>query len=72
MDDERAFGAGTLARCNRCQEKHPLPKLVRAVRENRSAYRIQDFARLDCGHMDCHWVFLSDNPGLGGDDANPA
>lgn len=56
------FGPGTPARCNRCDARSPLPKAVNAVRENSAAYRIQDFATLDCGHMDCHWVYAADLP----------
>jgi hypothetical protein len=54
------FGPGTPARCNRCDARSPLPKAVTAVRENSAAYRIQDFATLDCGHFDCHWVYAAD------------
>jgi hypothetical protein len=54
------FGPGAPARCNRCDARSPLPKAVNAVRENSAAYRIQDFATLDCGHFDCHWVYVAD------------
>jgi hypothetical protein len=65
MRTEMTFAAGTKARCNRnCAEPSPLPKAIRGIRENSNAYRLQKFCILDCGHMDCHWVFLSDNPAL--------
>ena len=59
--DERTVTRGTPTRCNRCNEIHPFPKTEpRAVRENSKAWRLQSFATLDCGHMDCHWVFDAD------------
>jgi len=65
MKDEMIFEVGTLARCNRnCPDPSPLPKSVRGLRENSKCYRLQDFATLGCGHMDCHWVFASDNPNI--------
>lgn len=55
------FRKGTPARCNRnCNEIYPLPKEMVGIRENSNAYRLQGFCTLGCGHMDCHWVFLSD------------
>jgi len=58
---EREFLAGTPARCIRgCPGTYPLPKVVRAVRENSKCWRVMDFATLGCGHMDCHWVFDAD------------
>lgn len=62
MKDEIIFETGTGARCNRCDAKAPLPKTIRGTRENSKTYRLQGFAILDCGHMDMHWVFVSDNP----------
>jgi len=58
--EEREFATGTTARCNRCDRPSPLPKAVGAVRENDKAWRLQGFARLDCGHVDCHWVYERD------------
>ena len=56
---------GSIARCNRCNTTSPFPKPEsRAIRENSNAYRLQKMAVLDCGHMDAHWIFLSDNPGI--------
>ena len=64
MENFKTFTAGTTARCNRCDAPSPLPKDVEGMRENRKAYRLRGFATLGCGHMDCHWVFISDNPEL--------
>ena len=59
------FPVGTLARCNRnCEGTFPLPKSIEGIRENSNAYRLRDFCFSHCGHLDCHWVFLSDNPDL--------
>ena len=52
----------TIARCNRCNEKHALPRDVEAVRENRRVRRIAVMVTLSCGHCDTHWVHDSDNP----------
>jgi len=58
--DKTTFTTGTPARCNRCNALSPLPKDVDGIRENSKAYRLQGFATLDCGHMDCHWVYVAD------------
>ena len=58
MTEERTFPQGTPTRCNRCDRVSPFPKAeAKAVRENSRAWRLQTFATLDCGHMDCHWIF---------------
>lgn len=59
--DEKTFPRGTPTRCNRCGETSPFPKkLADAHRENDRVWRLQTFATLECGHMDCHWVFNAD------------
>ena len=65
LPDEFVFPTGTLARCNRnCNGTFPLPHPIRGVCENSKAYRLQDMSFSHCGHLDCHWVFLADNPNL--------
>ena len=66
--DERTFPKGTPTRCNRCDQVSPFPKREGyAVRENSKVWRLQTFAVLDCGHMDCHWVFDADLKGANDD-----
>ena len=56
---------GMIVRCNRCNAASPFPKSESlAIRENSQAYRVQKMATLNCGHMDAHWVFISDHPEL--------
>lgn len=56
------FAAGTIARCNRCNEKSPLPREIAAQHDSVDAYRLREMCTLEaCGHMDGHWVFLRDN-----------
>ena len=62
--DVITFGTKIYARCNRCNGKSLLPKEVEGMKENSKVYRLRGFAILDCGHLDCHWVFISDNPEL--------
>ena len=65
MKNEITFPEGTRARCNRnCAGTYPLPRETEGFRENSNAYRLQGMCILECGHMDAHWVFLSDNPEL--------
>jgi hypothetical protein len=60
-NNERTYPKGTPTRCNRCNALSPFPKEeARAVRENSRVWRLQTSALLDCGHMDCHWVFDAD------------
>lgn len=54
--EPKTFPVGTIAKCNRCGQSHPLPKVCIGVQENASMYRLQTMATLDCGHMDAHWV----------------
>ena len=63
----QTFAKGTPARCNRCDQQSPLPKNVDGSRENGKAWRLQGFATLECGHMDCHWVYDADQ---GADNAS--
>lgn len=59
--ETRIFTRGTPTHCNRCDQVSPLPKReVEAVRENAKVWRLQGFATLECGHMDCHWVHDAD------------
>lgn len=57
----KVFAKGTIARCNRCGRKAPLPRDRQACRENSKAFRLTGMCTLDCGHMDAHWVFVTDN-----------
>lgn len=61
--DTRIFPEETPTRCNRdCQGTYPLPESVRGIKENAKVYRLQSLVKLDCGHLDCHWIYLSDLP----------
>lgn len=60
----RTFKTGTTATCNRCHAKSPLPKDCEGRYENARAYRLDTLCTLPCGHMDAHFVYLSDLPGL--------
>jgi hypothetical protein len=64
MKDEMIFEYGSKARCNRCNTLSEIGKDIRGTRENSKCYRLQGFTILACGHMDCHWVFVSDNPDI--------
>ncbi len=66
LPDTVMFPAGAIATCNRSHDdnKHPLPRAMEGVRENRNAYRLREMCILGCGHLDGHWVFLSDNPNV--------
>mgnify|MGYP001617291202 CR=1 FL=1 len=55
---------GDVVHCNRCEAAGTWPKdETTATANNDNAYRIEQMAFLDCGHMDSHWLYLSDNPG---------
>jgi len=60
----QTFNIGTIARCNRCNGKHPLPKVCEAILESQNAtrkvYRLTTMATLNCGHMDSHWIYSDD------------
>jgi hypothetical protein len=56
------YTAGTVARCNKCQEKFELLKDRSGYEFNgQAAARLTDFATCPkCGCMDCHWVYSAD------------
>ena len=58
--ETKTFPAGTMAKCNRCNQRCPLPKECKGHAENVRAFRLETMCTLDCGHMDAHWVLVSD------------
>jgi len=55
------YPATTPARCNRCDQKFPLPKDVQGEDVQRVAMRLQGFCTCPhCGRMDTHWIYTSD------------
>lgn len=62
MRSLRTFTSGTTATCNRCYAKSPLPKPCEGHYENARAYRLDTLCALACGHVDAHFVYLSDLP----------
>lgn len=58
--ETKQFPTGTLAHCNRCDAAGHTDRPSEGKRENAGAYRLQGFTRLECGHSDCHWVYVAD------------
>lgn len=49
-------------RCNRCNALGTWAvSETTAHAENANAYRIEKMAMLQCGHVDSHWYFRTDN-----------
>jgi len=68
----RTFPAGTIAKCNRCSNASSLPKDCEGHISNtwkgtntagkltfHTAYRLETMCTLECGHMDSHWIYTS-------------
>ncbi len=62
--EQTTFTKGTTARCNRCGERHPLPKNCQGHYDHVwrgeytvVIYRLDTMSTLDCGHMDAHWIY---------------
>ena len=56
MMETKEFPAGTVARCNRCNQPSLMPKASAGIRENAKTWRLQRMMTLGCGHCDAHWV----------------
>jgi hypothetical protein len=54
---QQEFPQGKVAHCNRCGKSSELPRTMVGNRENSRAWRLIEMVALDCGHVDCHWVY---------------
>lgn len=64
MAEQVVFPAGTEAKCNRCRKASPLPKDCKGHLDTTNSrswiYRLDTMSMLDCGHMDAHWVYRTE------------
>ena len=58
------FTKGTQAKCNRCRQASPLPKDCQGHLDTTTSrswiYRLDTMCLLDCGHMDAHWIYRTE------------
>ena len=61
MEWERVFAAGTVARCNRCDQPASLPRDIRGEDQDGSGciWRLKEMCTLACGHTGSHWVYVA-------------
>lgn len=55
--EKRIFPIGTPVNCNRCRAMDELLEETEGVLAQGSTFRLTQMRRLQCGHLDCHWVY---------------